>query len=232
MTQTESVKTLIPALNDLLAQQKGVNATQQDAITIGNLIGKVLQGETTALKRVGITFNDAQKEILKFGNETEKSAVLAEIITDNVGDMNEELAKTDIGQLKNLENQLGDIEETIGEQILPSLVAWKQLQLDILTGLQSLSAGYDVVAFSQAKASAQRFIDENKYKTAAEKTEAVRIRFLEIERDILKTEKEFAEARKTNIPKEIKAARERLSALNKEKTFLFEIVTGKLFLCF
>lgn len=32
--------TLIPAMNNLIAQQKGVNATQEDAYGIANLMGK------------------------------------------------------------------------------------------------------------------------------------------------------------------------------------------------
>jgi hypothetical protein len=223
VTQTDSIKTLIPALNDLLAQQKGVNATQQDAVGIGNLIGKVLQGETTALKRVGVTFNSTQEQILKFGNESERSATLAQVITDNVGDMNEALAETDAGQLKNVENNLGDIEEQIGEAILPALTEWKQLQLEILEGLQSLSAGYDVVAFEIAKANAQRFIDENKLKTEAEKTLAIQRRFLQIESELLKVRKERADLSSSASVEEKKTLRERESALDKEKIFLIEI---------
>jgi hypothetical protein len=41
---TESVETLIPAMNNLIAQQKGVNATQSDAINIANMVGKALRG--------------------------------------------------------------------------------------------------------------------------------------------------------------------------------------------
>ena len=71
-------------MNNLLAQQKGLNATQTDAVNIGNLMGKVMQGQTSALTRVGISFTAAQEEVLKYGNEQEKAAMLAQVITDNV----------------------------------------------------------------------------------------------------------------------------------------------------
>ena len=114
ITEKASLETLIPAMNNLLAQQKGLNATGEDAVTIGNLIGKVMQGQTTALKRVGITFSDAQAEALKFGDEQQRAAILAQIITDNVGNMNAELAKTDSGKQKQLSNYLGDVKEQLG----------------------------------------------------------------------------------------------------------------------
>lgn len=80
LTQKASLDMLIPAMNNLLAQQKGLNATTQDAVSVGNLMGKAMQGQTSALTRVGITFNEAQEKVMQFGTETERAAMLAEII--------------------------------------------------------------------------------------------------------------------------------------------------------
>ena len=100
LTEKASIDTLLPAMNNLLAQQKGLNATGQDAVQIGNLIGKVMQGNVGALTRVGITFTDAQKKMLKYGTEAERASTLAQVITDNVGNMNAALAATDAGKAK------------------------------------------------------------------------------------------------------------------------------------
>jgi hypothetical protein len=113
--QKDSLTKLMPAMNNLLAQQKGINATESDAVNIGNLMGKVLQGQTSALKRVGISFDDAQESVLKYGTESEKAAMLAEVITQNVGNMNEELANTPLGKWKQMTNRLGDVKEQFGE---------------------------------------------------------------------------------------------------------------------
>lgn len=110
----QSLDVLIPAMNNLVAQQNGLNATNQDAVSIGNMMGKAMQGQVEVLQRVGITFNDSQKKVLQFGNESERAAMLAQVITDNVGNMNAELAKTDAGKQKQLENNLGDIKEELG----------------------------------------------------------------------------------------------------------------------
>lgn len=116
-----TVDKLLPAMDNLLAQQKGVNATTDDAVNIGNLMGKVLMGQTGALKRVGISFTDAQEQVLKYGTEEEKAATLAEVINDNVGNMNSELAKTPSGQMAQLSNTMGDIKEEVGAALAPLL---------------------------------------------------------------------------------------------------------------
>lgn len=112
-----TLEQLIPAMNDLLAQQKGLNATQEDARSVANLMGKAMTGQTSALRRMGITFSEAQENIMKYGTEQQRAAMLAQIITDNVGHMNAQLGKTDAGQLKQAEMQFAAIKVQIGELV-------------------------------------------------------------------------------------------------------------------
>lgn len=114
VTTESALRTLIPAMNNLGAQQKGLNATGSDMVAIANLMGKAMQGQVTALRRVGISFDDAQAAALKNGNEQQRAALLAEIITQNVGEMNAALAATDAGRQKQLANNLGDVQEKLG----------------------------------------------------------------------------------------------------------------------
>lgn len=143
LTEKQTLNTLIPAMNNLLAQQKGLNATQEDAYGVANLMGKAMQGQTSALKRVGITFTDAEAKVMQFGTEQERAAMLAQIITNNVGEMNAELGKTEMGKQKQLENQFAAIKVKIGEiaqQGLP-FVAFAAQSLNLATSLMSLGKG-------------------------------------------------------------------------------------------
>lgn len=117
--QADTIKTLIPGMNDLLAQQKGLNASQQDAVGIGNLIGKVMNGQAGALSRVGISFTKAQEKALKNGNEMQRAAMLAEVLKQNVGGVNKAIAETDQGKIQQMTNAWGDMKEEIGKKILP-----------------------------------------------------------------------------------------------------------------
>ncbi|MBQ1572500.1 MAG: hypothetical protein IIZ78_15330 [Clostridiales bacterium] len=124
-----TVNTILPALNDLLVQQKGLNGTQEDAVGLANLFGKAMMGQTGALKRAGISFTEAQEQVLKYGTEEEKAAMLAEVVNQNVGDMNEKFAQTDAGKIQQAKNALGDMGEEIGAILLPvvaDLVSWFQ----------------------------------------------------------------------------------------------------------
>ena len=49
----DQVKTLTPALADMIANNKGYNATAQDGVQIANLLGKVMTGNATALSKYG-----------------------------------------------------------------------------------------------------------------------------------------------------------------------------------
>ena len=114
LNEKASLETLIPAMNNLLAQQKGLNASTGDAVSVGNMLGKVMMGEVGALKEVGITFSEAEANVLKYGTEQERAAMLAQVIQNNVGNMNAELAATDSGKQQQLVNTLGDMKEQIG----------------------------------------------------------------------------------------------------------------------
>ncbi len=115
LKERESLEKLIPAMNNLIAQQKGFSATAEDAYGVANLMGKAMQGQTSALKRVGITFSEAEAQVMQFGTESERAAMLAQIITNNVGEMNSALGKTSMGQIKQLEMQFASIKVKVGE---------------------------------------------------------------------------------------------------------------------
>ena len=129
-TQASTLRTLVPAMNNLLAQQKGVNATQEDAVTVGNLFGKALQGQVNALRRVGITFSESEKKMLQHGTESQRAAILAQVITNNVGEMNQKLASTPVGKMKQLQMYIGGVKAKIGELVYetgPYLAAASQV---------------------------------------------------------------------------------------------------------
>lgn len=140
LTETDSIKTLLPAMNDLLAQQNGLNASSGDAVNIANLMGKVLQGQTSALKRVGISFSDAEEQVLKYGSESERAAMLAQVITNNVGHMNQALAQTDAGKQTQLANTMGDVKEQFGQAVISIESAFLPLLARVVDGFSKVAS--------------------------------------------------------------------------------------------
>lgn len=131
----KEISTLTEGMTDLLAQQKGINASQQDAVGIGNMIGKVMNGQVSALSRVGISFDKSQEKALKLGTAEEKAAVLAEVLKQNVGGVNKALAETDDGKLKQVDDRWGEIRENIGRKILPLQAKFASLTLKALPAI-------------------------------------------------------------------------------------------------
>lgn len=135
--QKSSLEVLIPAMNNLVAQQRGFSAEAGDAVNVANLMGKAMMGMTSALRRVGITFTEAQEAAIKNGNEQERAAMLAQIITDNVGEMNKALAQTDAGKQKQLANEMGALRAKIG-----SLVSSVAPYLNVGASIANMAMGF------------------------------------------------------------------------------------------
>ena len=117
VSKAESIKKLLPAMNDMLAQQYGLNATQEQAANIATMMGKVLDGQTGALSRYGYKFSKAEEHILKYGKEAARVKVLAKIIDESVGGVNAALAQTPEGKMKQIANDMGDAKERFGKFI-------------------------------------------------------------------------------------------------------------------
>lgn len=115
---SDSLKTLIPVMNDMAAQQIGIGASGESVAQIAAMLGKVMEGQTEALSRYGYKFDEAQKQILKFGTESERAAVLAEVVTSSVGGMNEALRDTDAGRMFEAKVQLDGIKDALGSVVV------------------------------------------------------------------------------------------------------------------
>lgn len=112
-----ALKTLIPAMNNLAVQQHGYNTSAESMVGLGNLMGKVMQGQTAALRRVGITFSAAEEQAIKYGSEEERAATLAKVITNNVGEMNKVFGQTPEGQKIQATNRLTGAWANLGSKI-------------------------------------------------------------------------------------------------------------------
>lgn len=149
----DNLKPMMSVLTDMLAQQYGLNATAESAVTISTMLGKVLGGQTSALSRYGYFFDEAQEKLLKFGTEEQRVATLAEVVSASVGGVNEALAKTDAGRMKQLSNTIGDIKEQFGDAVTQIEVIF----LPALTKLAERLAEIATIAQNTAKTLASVF---------------------------------------------------------------------------
>lgn len=153
LSLSKSLQTLIPVMNDMIAQQYGMSASAESAVSIATMMGKVMNGQTSALSRYGYTFTAAQEAVLKYGTEAQRAAVLAEVVSQSVGGMNAALAATPNGRMQQLRFTMGKIQEDFGKAVSNVSV----LFIPALNGVCSVLATLATLANKVAQALANVF---------------------------------------------------------------------------
>lgn len=134
---SDSLKAIIPVMNDMAAQQYGLGASAESVTQIATMLGKVMNGQTEALSRYGYKFDEAQKHILQYGTEAERAAVLVDVVSQSVGGMNAAMAQTPAGRMQQITNSFGDMKERIGQTI--------QSMMPFVSGFNTLAQGFVTV---------------------------------------------------------------------------------------
>lgn len=149
----ETLEALLPVMNDMIAQQYGIGASMESASGIATMMGKVLgNGQVDALSRLGYKFDETQEKVLKFGTEEEKTAMLAEVIQQSVGGMNEALAQTDAGKVAIATSYVDDMKKSVGglvaetkngllAQFLPAIQEMSTALSNMVNGNLSIDEG-------------------------------------------------------------------------------------------
>lgn len=124
---------------DIMPQATGTvldmaTALGEDTKSASVQLGKALQDPIngiTALRRVGVNFSDAQKTVIenlvKTGKTAEAQKLILKELNTEFGGSAAAAAKTFSGQMKQLGNQLNDVEESVGKFIVEAitpLVSW------------------------------------------------------------------------------------------------------------
>jgi len=139
-SRTQSLEKLIPVMNDMIAQQYGVNASQEQAVTVATAVGKTLDGQVGSLSRWGYTFTEAEQRILKSNNELKKMEVIAKVVSGSVGGMSESLRTgTEQGKLFGQSLRIGQIQQEFGRNA-------EKIKNSILVAiLPALTEGLEVI---------------------------------------------------------------------------------------
>lgn len=117
--QKASIEALTPAMDNLIAKNKGYHASVQDAQAVSRGIAMAMQGNTGMMRRLGVAISDTQKKWLMTLPEEQRAVELAKMITATTGNLNEEMAKTPLGQVAQANNRLSDSYEKLGAALLP-----------------------------------------------------------------------------------------------------------------
>lgn len=145
----ESIRELLPQVQNLMVAEKGLKATSMDAEKWSKSLGiAVTSGQVRALKQAGIVLDEHTQKIFENATQQERIAILAKEIKERVGEQNAEFLKTPEGKIVSAQNRIGDIYEYLGGLVrdtradfwsmIADNVEWIQ---DFLGGLVKAGAG-------------------------------------------------------------------------------------------
>ncbi|MFN8185362.1 MAG: hypothetical protein U0R23_13195, partial [Candidatus Nanopelagicales bacterium] len=118
----KQIQKLTPLVADL-AQVQGT-----DLVTAGSAMGKAFLGNTRALKALGISYTAT-------GNKAKDYRNIVDLINRKVGGESTKANQTAAVKLKMLENQWGELKETVGQAVLPAFNKLAQVAGPAITSL-------------------------------------------------------------------------------------------------
>jgi hypothetical protein len=131
---TKQITASLGPMMDVLAVSKGVRATEEDSIQLAaDFTNAIKTDRVMALKKYGIVLTkQQQKEFKHLGNMQKKWEYLQKIITGpRFAGEAEKLMKTPEGRIMRFNDELGEVAERVGKEILPAQAeladAWRRL---------------------------------------------------------------------------------------------------------
>jgi len=136
--QEDSIKKLLPSMQDLIVKENGLIGTGQDMEGIAKMFARSMNGQTMALKRSGIILSEREEQLLKVGTEEQKVALLTEAVRRSIGEQNKEMLKTPEGKITSAKNRIGDLYETWGMSVRETRAKFWEFVADNAEGLQDI----------------------------------------------------------------------------------------------
>ena len=146
----EAMEDMLPTMNDYIAYQFGVNASEEQARNVATALGKAIQGNIDGLAKQGFTLTDNEKKWFKTANEQERVAFVIDMVSESMDGVNESLAQTDAGKMFQIGVALDGVKSKIGEtaiafknnilgQMMPSVVELANAFSNLIDGSGSVS---------------------------------------------------------------------------------------------
>lgn len=128
------------------AMNNGVTPSAEQLKGTAIQLGKALNDPTeglSALGRVGVKFTDDQKKLIEHLQKTgdlmgAQKIILGELGREFGGSAAQQ-ANTFEGQMKQLNNAFGDVQEELGMMLLPTLLQFRDMVKDLVSWLQNMS---------------------------------------------------------------------------------------------
>lgn len=139
--RSDQIKKLMPNLNDMIAKEKGLNGTQEDAVAMADVIGKAMNGKTKGLLKYGVSLTAAEEKLFKTMKQEQKMEFISKKLNESIGGTNKALRETDEGKIVAAKNAWGDMKEEVGKKLLPYLGKFAEWFETKIPGIQNFILG-------------------------------------------------------------------------------------------
>ena len=130
----ETIQKLTPRILDMASAVDKLGSGEVDLQQIAIAVGKAFSSGIGALSRYGVMMSDTQKETFRLADETEKLNIITEVLDENYAGIAEMMATTVSGKVKQLQNNFGDLKESIGSAILIAGMPFISRLNDVISG--------------------------------------------------------------------------------------------------
>ena len=149
----KALETLMPTIANMTARRGGLFATENDAEEVATQLGEAIrEGSITPLEQSGIYLSEAEiKKFQALRTEEERAAYLAQVVADNIGDINQNLAQTPHGQIAQLKNNFQALLGTLGTllvNVIQPIVKW--LNVIVVAANNALKALGELLGFDMS----------------------------------------------------------------------------------
>ena len=117
----EQIKKTMPVLSDMVAKEKGLNGTQEDAIAMADIIGKAMAGKTKGLLKYGVQLSTAEEKAFKAMKAEQKLDFIVNKVNASIGGTAKALRETDEGKIAAAKGAFGDMQAELGKKLMPYL---------------------------------------------------------------------------------------------------------------
>lgn len=152
----EQVKDMTPLIQDLAVKQYGLNVSTDEYKQTSQSVANMVNMGKLTLQNYGVQVSDVERKQFKAMSQSERYAFIMKKLKNSVAGTNEEMAKTASGKIIQMNNNIGDATEKIGQlvtqikgnlatafaPVIEEATSAFQEFMDILNGVSAPEGGY------------------------------------------------------------------------------------------
>lgn len=161
----EQVKDMTPLIQDLAVKQYGLNVSTDEYKQTSQSVANMVNMGKLTLQNYGVQISDVERKQFKAMSQSERYAFVMKKLKNSVAGTNEEMAKTASGKIIQMNNNIGDATEKIGQlvtqikgnlatafaPVIEEATSSFQEFMDILNGVSAPEGGYQFWSEDDAK---------------------------------------------------------------------------------